>query len=446
MSVEQEIRAAEMHVVFRTPLGLLTSAVIGAVSVGVLAPALPPLPLLAWASALALCLAARLLLWWAYRANGQTASATGPWLGWFSLGTGATGVLWGALAVVILISDDPVHHAFVVMVLAGMAAGAVAALAPCLPALYAFVAPIGLQLTVALVLHGGRAYLAIGGMVVVFLVSGGMIARGLTRSFVSIVRLSSEKARLADELGAARDAAEEASRTKSQILMNVTHELRTPLNAIIGLSELIGDTMREPVGERIREYTRDILASAHHLLGLINDVLDFGKIEASRMELREEKVEVAGVVAACLRLVAQRAKQGGVHITTGPISDLLVIWADRMRLKQIVLNLLSNAIKFTPAGGKVTIAAAYAADGGVTIGITDTGVGMRPDEIPIALEPFRQIEQGLNRRYEGTGLGLPLTKQLVELHGGALTIESEPGKGTTVRVSIPRSRVFRAAA
>ena len=202
LQVEREIRAAEVRAVFRTPLGLLTSSFIGAACFSVLWPTVPTALLLSWILALALCLGARLMLWRAYSAHPPQETEAGRWVGWFTAGAAVTGALWGALALVILINDDPLYHAFVVMVLAGMAAGAIAALAPCLPALYGFLVPLGLQLAAALLLHGGSAYLAMGAMVLVFLASVGAFARALNRSFVSIVRLGSEKAGLADALRA----------------------------------------------------------------------------------------------------------------------------------------------------------------------------------------------------------------------------------------------------
>jgi PAS domain S-box-containing protein len=200
MQVEQEIRAAEARAVFRTPLGLLTSSIIAALCVSVLWPAVPRVLLLSWMLALGLCLGARLLLWRAYRAKQPEAMEVGRWVNWFTAGTALTGTLWGLLALVVLINDDPVNHIFVVMVLAGMAAGAIAALAPCLPALYAFLVPLGLELAAALVLHGGTAYLAMGGMVLVFIASIGAIARTLNRSFMGFTRVSIERAELADAL------------------------------------------------------------------------------------------------------------------------------------------------------------------------------------------------------------------------------------------------------
>jgi len=226
----------------------------------------------------------------------------------------------------------------------------------------------------------------------------------------------------------------------------MSHELRTPLNAIIGFAEVIRDAMLEPVAARYREYARNIHSSGHHLLGLINDVLDLAKIDTGRMDLNEEEVDVSRLIATCLPLMAERAKKGGVELVVPPAPNLPSIRVDRLRLKQVVLNLMSNAIKFTPSGGKVTLAALPTADGGLTIKVADTGIGIRPEEIPRALEPFQQVEQNLSRRFEGSGLGLPLAKQLVELHGGTLTITSELGKGTTVFISLPPDRVIRAAA
>jgi len=387
MPLDPDIRAAEARVIFQSPLPLMTSAVIALLSIAVLSPEVPARLLLGWTTAFALCLGVRLLLWFAWRASPPAAADAGRWIAMFALGAGATGALWGALSVVILISDDPLQHAFVVMVLAGMAAGAVGALAPSPAALHAFLVPLGLELAAAL-----------------------------------------------------------ANQAKSQILTNMSHELRTPLNAIIGFAEVIRDAMLEPVAARYREYARNIHSSGHHLLGLINDVLDLAKIDTGRMDLNEEEVDVSRLIATCLPLMAERAKKGGVELVVPPAPNLPSIRVDRLRLKQVVLNLMSNAIKFTPSGGKVTLAALPTADGGLTIKVADTGIGIRPEEITRALEPFQQVEQNLSRRFEGSGLGLPLAKQLVELHGGTLTITSELGKGTTVFISLPPDRVIRAAA
>jgi PAS domain S-box-containing protein len=241
---------------------------------------------------------------------------------------------------------------------------------------------------------------------------------------------------------AAKEEAETASRTKSQFLAHMSHELRTPLNAVLGFSEVIRDAVVGPVEPRYRDYAGDIHKAGQHLLNLINDVLDLSKIEVGRLALHDDPVSLADVVATCLRLVSERAREGQLAITEDLPADLPPVRGDALRLKQVVLNVLSNAVKFTPAGGAVRITAARAPDGGITLAVIDTGIGMSAEDIPVALAPFRQVEGALNRRYEGTGLGLPLAKSLVELHDGKLDIESTVGSGTSVFIRLPARRVL----
>jgi len=241
----------------------------------------------------------------------------------------------------------------------------------------------------------------------------------------------------------AKETAELADRAKSQFLANMSHELRTPLNAIIGFAEIMTDKLFGPLGDpRYDEYALDIRESGRHLLMLINDILDLSKIEARQANLREEQVDIGEVFASCARLVGERAQRGSIDLDVGSADDIPAVWADRVKLKQILLNLLSNAIKFTPAGGKVSMGAARKPEGAIEIKVVDTGIGMRAQDIPIAMQPFRQIESTLARRHEGTGLGLPLTKAIVEMHGGRLELQSAPGKGTTVTVVLPAERVI----
>jgi two-component system cell cycle sensor histidine kinase PleC len=248
------------------------------------------------------------------------------------------------------------------------------------------------------------------------------------------------------KLREAREVAEIASRTKSEFLANMSHELRTPLNAVLGFSEVITDALMGPVDNRYREYARDIHNAGQHLLSLINDVLDLSKIEVGRLELNLEPVAIEPLIQGCCRVVAERAKRTDVALRVELAAGLPDVSADALRLRQVVLNLLSNAVKFTAPGGRVTVAAVVSATGGVTIAVEDTGIGMRPEDIAVALEPFRQVDSSMTRRYEGTGLGLPLAKTLTELHGGTLEIESALGVGTVARVHLPEERVIRQVA
>ena len=276
---------------------------------------------------------------------------------------------------------------------------------------------------------------------------GRTIPVDITASFVkfgdreylfTVARDASARRMIESELRAARDLAESANQAKSQFLANMSHELRTPLNAIIGFSEVISAALFGPLDARYRDYAQDIHGSGHHLLHIINDLLDLSKVEAGQLELRDTPVPIAAIFETCRRMVAERAAMGGVTLDFRPTD--IEVSADELRLEQVLLNLASNAVKFTPAGGRVTIAATLALSGEAVITVADTGIGMAPEDIPRALQPFGQIDNSLSRPHGGTGLGLPLAQRLVELHGGTMTIDSTLGKGTTVTLVLPPER------
>jgi len=245
------------------------------------------------------------------------------------------------------------------------------------------------------------------------------------------------------ELSAATAAAEAANDAKSQFLANVSHELRTPLNAILGFSEMLALGIAGELRPRQTEYVGLIRQSGDHLHQVINDILDLAKIDAGKFDLNEEEgLDPRETVETCIAIMKDRAQAGGLRLAATSEDRLPLLVADPTRLKQILLNLLSNAIKFTEPGGSVAIAVHKAEDGGVVYEVRDTGVGMTAAEIDIAMEAFGQVDAGLGRRHEGTGLGLPVARRLAELHGGSLRIESEKGRGTTVIVSLPASRIL----
>ncbi|MBV8652244.1 MAG: PAS-domain containing protein, partial [Alphaproteobacteria bacterium] len=254
----------------------------------------------------------------------------------------------------------------------------------------------------------------------------------------------------AEDLARARETAETASRSKSVFLANMSHELRTPLNGVIGFADLMAQQVYGPLGHpRYVEYVRDIGESGRHLLDLINDILDFSKVEAGKLDLLEDDLDVIAAAESAIRMVRPRAEMAGLTLELyDEISHSIAgLRGDERRLKQVVLNLISNAVKFTPAGGRVTVTVALAeaaAGGGITIAVADTGIGIAAEDLPRVMEAFGQVDHGLNRRQEGTGLGLPLTKRLVELHGGELRIKSAAGIGTTVTVWLPEARLLRA--
>jgi signal transduction histidine kinase len=265
---------------------------------------------------------------------------------------------------------------------------------------------------------------------------------GFVRSYTDVTAARQSERRLA----VAKEEAETASRIKSEFLANMSHELRTPLNAIIGFSDVMQSELLGPLGPRYRSYAKDIQQSGEHLLGIINDILDLSKIEAGRLTLREEVVDPAEMARDCARLVRARAEEAGVVLQLKVVADApRQLSADAVKLKQILLNVLSNAVKFTPRGGHVDVALRRGDRGNLEIAVADTGIGMTESEVAIALQPFGQIESAFARTQQGTGLGLPLTKALVELHGGTMAIESVRGRGTTVIISFPLERVWNAA-
>jgi len=244
------------------------------------------------------------------------------------------------------------------------------------------------------------------------------------------------------ELEKARDAAESANRAKSQFLANISHELRTPLNAIIGFSSILMNQLFGPLGDqKYLEYSKDINESGAHLLDIINDILDISKAEAGKLTINYEEVHVGKSINKCLTILAERATKGKVTITADVPKTLPPLVADRLRFIQILLNVLSNAVKFTGEGGKVHIAVRMQeTDKEMTqfiITIQDTGIGMSKEDVDKAFQSFGQVDSGLNRKYEGTGLGLPLTKKLVDLHHGTIGLESELGKGTALTLTFP---------
>jgi len=240
---------------------------------------------------------------------------------------------------------------------------------------------------------------------------------------------------------------EAANEAKTRFLANMSHELRTPLNAIIGFSELL-QTQRNPAKridislDKHGEYTQHIHDSGVHLLKIVNDILDTARIESGEFKLREDCIETGRMIMSCRAMVSELAASKELELRFNLAENLPNLRGDELRLKQVLMNLLSNAIKFTPQGGCIDLRAWRGEAGGLMMSVSDTGIGIHPNDIEKVLAPFHQVEGHLNRKYEGTGLGLPLAKAFTELHGGSLKVESALGSGTTVNVSFPAKRTL----
>jgi signal transduction histidine kinase len=244
------------------------------------------------------------------------------------------------------------------------------------------------------------------------------------------------KAELAAAGQARRDAVTIA-RTRKDFLTSTSHELRTPLNAILGFSEMLAREMFGPLpNERYRQYARIIHDSGTHVLSLVNDLLDLSKLDAGKLELCVEPVEILKIIIDCVRCVEAQSTRDHIGIVVHVDDGVDRIYGDDRRLHQMLLNLLSNALKFTPVGGEIAIDV-FRRGPDIAISVSDTGIGIRAEDIPKVLEPFGQVESALSHKHQGTGLGLPLTKELAELHGGSLTMESNVDVGTTVTITLP---------
>ncbi len=264
--------------------------------------------------------------------------------------------------------------------------------------------------------------------------------------YLGTIRDMTERKRAERELEEAKRDAEVASRVRTEFMANMSHELRTPLNAILGYSDSIREQVFGPIdNEKYIEYVENIYESGKHLHDLIADILDITVIEAGELKLDEEQIDVREAVDASIRLIKPRAMKGGVTVTRTVPGHLPSLYGDLRRLKQILVNLLNNAVKFTNEGGSVELDVTHQDDGSLVFQVSDTGIGMNPTDLEKVMEPFQQADNSNERKYEGTGLGLPLTENLVELHGGTFSITSTLDLGTTVVVKFPPERSIDAA-
>ena len=362
------------------------------------------------------------------------------------------GLVWAGFALVGRGTLDSASHVFIFASLIVVLAIRMTFASTVMPILYVGTIPMTVAVVVRLLALGHPFYWAMASMAVGVHVYFVFLAKGLNSTAVAMLEFRAEKDALIGELekekaisDEGRRRAEAANVAKSRFLATMSHELRTPLNAILGFSEVMKTKILGPMqNPTYKEYAGNIHDSGRHLLHLINEILDLSRIEAGRYELNEEAARLTDIVEDCHRLLKLRAESKGLTIVLDLEEGLPQIWVDERAIRQICLNLLSNALKFTPKGGTITVRVARAASGGQLVSVKDTGPGIPKEEIPKVLQAFGQGSLAHQTAEGGTGLGLPIVQNLVELHGGTFELASELRKGTEATIELPRKRVLEA--
>ena len=374
------------------------------------------------------------------------------WRRKFALSETIQGAAWSIVVALLLPAPEPAARTFVLFVLLLVAAMTAMISATVPIAVYCGLMPITIALIAYAAPNGGYdtmilTLLAVGAQLYFVVLANRLYSTSLEGlSFrrekdALIAELERAKAN-SDE---ARRRAEDASLAKSRFLATMSHELRTPLNAILGFSEVMkNELFGAHAVPAYRDYSGDIHASGQHLLMLINEILDLSRVEAGRYELKEESVSLAHIVDDCQHLLEMRARKKGIAVALAVAPDLPRVWADERALRQVTLNLLSNAIKFTPQGGSVTVRVGWTRSGGQYVSVQDTGPGIPEEEIPVVMSSFGRGSMALKQAEEGSGLGLPIVKGLIELHGGVFTLKSKLRVGTEATFVLPPERVMNA--
>ncbi len=386
-----------------------------------------------------------------YRALPQTDVNLALWLRRLMLAELVSGLVWAGFALIGMGTNDASSHIFIFASLIVVLAIRMTFASTVLPILYVGTVPMTLAVVARLLVLDHPFYWAMASMAIGVHVYFIFLAKGLHSTALAMLEFRAEKDALIAELenekaisDEARGRAEAANVAKSRFLATMSHELRTPLNAILGFSEVMKSEILGPMqNQSYKEYAGNIHDSGRHLLHLINEILDLSRIEAGRYELHEEPVRLSDVAEDCHRLLKLRAESKGLVIELEFEDRLAQIWGDERAMRQICLNLLSNALKFTPKGGRITVRVAPTPNGGQLLSVKDTGPGIPKDEITKVMQAFGQGSLAHQTAEGGTGLGLPIVKNLVELHGGTFELRSELRKGTEAIMHLPMTRVLQ---
>jgi signal transduction histidine kinase/CheY-like chemotaxis protein len=432
----QQIEAEQVRLVYtQAPVGCAATVLNAGIVTVVLWKVVAHPLLLAWLALLIALILSLFALLRLYQRLTPTADRLRFWRTLFTIGVGSGGTVGGAAGILLFPHESLIHQVFLVFVLGGMAAGAVAVLSPVMTAFLAVFIPTLLPVTVQLFLQGDEVHMSMGLLLLSFAGVLLLMAHHQQASITQSLHLRFENLDLIDSLSAAKSQAEEANRAKSQFLANVSHELRTPVSGVLGITELL---LNMDLTDRQRRLAQTAHRSSQALLYIINDLLDFTKIEAGKLELENSGFGVRQLVAEVVELFAESAQQKGLELACLILDDVPpAVRGDPGRLRQVLMNLIGNALKFTEQGGiGVTVRSLKSGVHGpeeclLQFAVRDTGIGIAPEVQVRIFESFSQADGSTTRRYGGTGLGLAIAKQLVFMMGGEIGVESEPGRGST---------------
>jgi signal transduction histidine kinase len=435
------ILAEKLRLLYRGNFAVPANLAVACVVAFLLRDSFPQPILVAWLAATAVVAGLRLLLHRRFLRATESGRCNACWALQFCFGSFASGLLWGSLCLGLPVWGNTNQFVLLTLIGAGMSAGALTTIVAYLPAYLAYAGSFILPLAVALTMHPDGAIAATGWLLFLYLVVIGFAARTLSQAVSRTIEIRVDNEVLRDSLKQALIERDDARTEKWSTLAQLSHELRTPLNAILGFSEAMREQFFGPLGnDRYRDYAAHVHSSGQHLLTLVAEILQLSQGEAGKLELNDSAVDLAAVVGKCLDDMTPAAQKEELTLKGIVPPHLPLIRADDAKVRQMLFYLVDNAIKFTPPHGTVSMEASPAADGGIDLVVRDTGIGMKEDDIPLALQPFGRIACPLKHQHEGMGLGLPISRRLAELHGAQLVISSEPGKGTACKISFPASR------
>jgi len=435
---KQQLYAEQVRQLHKqAPIGVVTTPIVSLIVIIVLWKVSPHWILITWFSAILLVSIPRYLLIVKFLGSSQTHAQTHRYSTWFNIGAALSGIVWGSTGIFLLPVNSLAHQIFIGVVLCGMVAGAAGTYSAVIKAFVFYSLPALVPIIIRFFLFADKMHISLGSLTLLFGLAMFTNARRINAAIVSSLKLRAENMNLIEGLKAEKERAEAANRAKSDFLASMSHELRTPLTAIIGFSDILYERSFGPLNEKQEKYVKDVLDSGRHLLSLINDILDLSKVEAGKMEPELSPVNINALIENSLVMIKEKAMKHGIRLELELLQKRpnLEIQADERMLKQVMFNLLSNATKFTSDGGRITVAAKEEGKD-IIISVSDTGIGISPDLQGKIFKEFYQVKGGMLDKTPGTGLGLPLIKRFVEMHGGKIWVESE-GKGSCFSFLLP---------